>query len=277
MTADGERAPRIGEQFRNSVISLLKELGYQEDFSGHYGIDFAAKPPDDHAPFRRPPFSPTGRTGFEFTAEASPNIQNEAELLTTKIEEYNSLQSQEDAIEGGLLIVDAKVRNSLIERVAEENIYCWDSHYLSFLTAKCRLWTDWTPEERRMRSRRAFREEVLDQMVSSFKVIKPRRGFNDVQVGIFHHSPFQIMSVSDANAILAQVLNPIKINANREALDTVLHVQMHVSGEIERGLLYDFVDVLTNHVDDFVKLQENSCRIHQYYCAPWQSFLNRPL
>ena len=273
MTTDGERAPRIGEQFRNSAKELLKHLGYQEVFSGNMGLDFVAEVPPTDYKFNRPCFSPNGVTAFEFTAETGVNIRNRRERLRDVINTYNSLPQPQCTIEGGVLVVDTKIGNSIIEESSNSNVYCWDHRHLNFLTAKCRLWSDWIPEDRRLRSTHGFSEREVDSMITSFKVIKPMEGFHDVYIAIFHHSPIAVLSISEAHRFLTPILEPIKANANKEALDTVLHLQMHVAGEIESGLLYDFTDTLTNYVDDFVRLQEESCRINYYGCAPWASFL----
>lgn len=274
MTADGERAPRIGEQFRNSAILLVKSLGYQETFSGRNGLDFVAKSPSIEGVFRQPCFSPNGKTAFEFTAETRVNIKRESETLNEKIRNYNSsLDPGQPPIAGGVLVVDNKIANSKIANVNEEGIFCWDNRHLSFLTAKCKLWSDWTPNDRRKGSTRAFHEEVIESNITRFKVINAKSGFNDAFIGVFHHSPIAILCVSEVKRFLPAILQPIKEYANREAMDTVLHLQMHVAGEIERGLLYDFIDVLTDNVDDFIRIQEDSCGIHYYSCAPWASFL----
>ena len=274
MTTNGERAPRIGEQFRNSAILLLQNLNYQELFSGREGIDFAAIPPPPNGPLQKPCFAPGGITAFEFTAETRVNVQRRCRTFTTRIQEYNStISGNSRPLEGGVLIVDTKVDNSIINAMREEGVYVWDVRYLNFLTAKCRLWAEWTPEDRRIRSTRAFREEEYGEMITSFRVVNSMSGFNDVLVGVFNHEPTGIVSVSDALHFLDPIVRPIREFANREAVDTVLHLRLHVAGEIERGLLYEFNDLLTNFVDDFVKLQEDSCSVYNFSCAPWSVFL----
>lgn len=274
MTSNGEQAPRIGEQFRNSAIALVESLGYREVFSGNHGLDFVAKTPSRRGRFRRPCFSPEGLTAFEFTADGSVNVKKRSKRLKDCIKAYNdAFGGNQNQIVGGVLILDTKIGKSNIRKHSNNQIFCWDHRHLSFLTAKCRWWSDWVPMNRRLISPQSFKERLIESMITSFEVIEPMRGFNDVFFGVFHHSPTAVLSVSDVHKFLPKVFRPIKTHANNNALPTVLHVQMHVAGEIERGLLYDFVKVLTEYVDDFVSLAEDSCHVYYYNCAPWASYI----
>src|SRR3989442_8512152 len=111
MSTDGETGPRLGETFRKSCIELLDDLGYVEKFSRKYGIDITSDPPGSEHPFARFPFSPSGRTTFEFKSEATVSVESETTKLLEKIQKVNG--SHGYRIKGGVLITDVRLSEKL--------------------------------------------------------------------------------------------------------------------------------------------------------------------
>src|SRR5713226_738414 len=134
MPVDGERAPRLGEFFRKSCIDLLGELGYDEKLSRKFGLDLISDPPKNDYSFSRFPFSPNGRTAFEFTAEVAVNVEREVGTLLDKINSVNtSGTTNYSGVKGGVLITDVAVRDELIKNAQARRVFCWDTRALAFL------------------------------------------------------------------------------------------------------------------------------------------------
>ena len=274
MTINGERGPRIGEHFRNQSISLLKLLGYQELFGGEYGLDFVARPPSPNHHFKRPGFSPDGITAFEFTAQTQLQIDSKSSGFKRNVENYNSSRNENDQeIQGTVLIVDVKVENSKIRELFEDNMYCWDVRHLSFLASKSKLWEKWVPKERRKKDIRSLHESYIEPLISSIRVYNTITSVQintiELYLAIFHYSPTAVLSTSDVHQFLDSVMKPIKELAHSQAMNTIVSAQLFVAGEVQYGVESDFIEILTEYVDDFVSFQDYSSGVFNYNSAPW--------
>lgn len=273
MAENGERGPRIGENFRNCSLALLKRLGYRELFGGKHGLDFVAEPPHPRHIFIRPEFSPNGVTAFELTAETQLRY-SKISAFKEKIQNYNNSRiGQNPEIHGGVIVADTKIPNSRIKKIQNEGIFCWDIRHLNFLIAKCLLWSEWVSEKLKKLRARANHEFLIREYSTCFKFHKPTYNYVKINLAIFHHSPYSVLSVSDTHQIISPIISPIKQTANSDGEIKKIILELHVAGEIQHGISSKFGEILAEYADDFVGFHEDLSGAFGYNNAPWHWFL----
>lgn len=164
----GEEARSRGIEAENIAWSLINALGYEicDLPNEEYDIDAIttfnpSSPPNES--LKRPRFSPEGLTAFEVTGQRITT--KKFTIFKEKIDRYNE-DHQESAIDGGILLTDESVSNTMYRQMREQDIFCWGSGRVVFYWQKIRISNSW----------RAFgtvTEVELDQYTSYLRCFSP--------------------------------------------------------------------------------------------------------
>lgn len=164
----GEEARSRGIEAENIAWNLINALGYEicDLPNEEYDIDaittFSYTSPPNES-LKRPRFSPEGLTAFEVTGQRITT--RKFTIFKEKIDRYNE-DHQESAINGGILLTDESVSNTMYRQMREQDIFGWGSSRVVFYWQKIRIFNSW----------RAFgtvAEMELDQHTSYLRCFSP--------------------------------------------------------------------------------------------------------
>jgi hypothetical protein len=249
-------------------VELLDDLGYVEKFSRKYGIDIASDPPGSEHPFIRFPFSPNGRTAFEFTSEANVSVENETSTLLDKIGKVNSKHGF--GIKGGVLITDVRLSEKLIGEAQKRKVFCWDTRALSLLASKVSLSRGISQSES---GPVEVPEYKLDAWTTFLIRLLPYTGYTEGRILAFYQNPLQTLDVE----ILDSVIKKLEPNISTRVRDlggkVVFGFQIHSLAEISEGVYKRFDKHLSTKPGAKWVFENEKCGLFSYARAPWSGFL----
>jgi hypothetical protein len=264
MSRDGETSPRLGEKFRLRACILLKNLGYAERVDRRLGIDFGADPPARRRNLLRPPFSPVGKTAFEFKSGVRVPLLVEVSKLGEKIERLNTSSNPEFAsIAGGVIITDSKASNTDIARALEHHVNCWDVRYAHLLAKKVEIFRTLT------RLGKTPKERLLDEWTTYFTSFGAYSGFIELKAHLFYHNPLQEMNAERVEAILNRFANVTRTLTSRLELPIVIHLKLHSASEVTEGAEDRFRELTPPQRGAVLRYESQACFIISYSSAPW--------
>jgi hypothetical protein len=261
MAADGETAPRLGEQFRLRCRVLIKNLGYTEKINRKYGIDLGVDPSLPAKNLRRPPFSPNGRTAIDFKEGITLQADKEATKLQGKINTLNNAASPEfSAIKGGIIVADTKIGKTSMRKALDRGIFCWDSRYTHFLAKKNALFAQINNKD--------LREEQIGDWTTFFRTFESFQGFLQLKAFLFYHNPLNDLTAEVTETILQSFVETVK-NYDSMKLPIIVHLQLHSIAEVTEGGEERFAELTSASISDYAKYERQQCWINGYHLAPW--------
>src|SRR5712664_365931 len=236
MSTNGETGPRLGETFRKCCIELLDDLGYVEKFSRKHGIDITSDPPGSEHPFSRPPFSPSGRTTFEFKSDATVNVENETTILLDKIQKVNGKHAY--GIKGGVLVTDVRLSERSIEDAQKRKVFCWDIRTLSLLASKVSLFRGISQSEAGPVD---VPEYKLDTWTTYLIRLLPYTGYIEGRILAFYQNPLKTLEVEYLDEIIKKMEPNISSRVRDLGGRVVFGFQIHSLPEISEGVYKRFL------------------------------------
>jgi hypothetical protein len=271
MSRDGEVSPRLGEFFRASVIELVEELGYTERLPRSDGIDLISDPPASRYPLLRFPFSPSGRTAFEFTSEARVRVEQEGSLLRRKIREVNHHpRARYSGVRGGVLITDMRLPENKIAAESERNTFCWDPRVLSILSSKIFLMKALSETETQPV---AIREQRIDDWTTAIVRLFPYQGYTDGRIIIFYQNPLEHLDVEGFREKFTWLQSYVSERIRDMGGRVILGIQLHSLSEINEGVHREFIRKIRPRPAGRVVFERERCGLFSYARAPWAPIL----
>lgn len=264
MPTDGEIPPRLGEEFRVRVCTLVKYLGYVERLNRKFGIDFGADCPPKKKNLIRPLFSPSGRTAFDFKSGMRVSLVSEANKLKAKIDSLNASSNPEFSnISGGVIVTDSKVGNTDISRALDAGVHCWDIRYAHFIAKKVDVF------KTLVRLSKNPKERQLDEWTTFFTSFGSYTGFIELTSHLFYHNPLEEMNSAKIDALLqkfASSVRPVLISLN---LPVIIHLKLHSIAEVTEGAEDKFKELTSHEINKQIRYEPQACFLVSYSLAPW--------
>jgi len=235
-------------------------------------LDWVADPPRREFQFRRPLFSPKGRTAFEFTAEQQVNVENKVSLLSKKIQDINEANNRSiSGIVGGVLVIDTKILDLKISGALKKGVYCWDLRTLGLLCSKVFLVEALSQTE--TEPARIW-EEKLDRWTTLIARLCPMYGYLDGRVVLLYQNPLDHLEVPSVASKLDNLHRIMVQKVSGLSGRTILKVYLHSASEIAEGgerALRSKLQVLSNNQ---IKYEVEGCRLVSHSMASWATQLD---
>jgi hypothetical protein len=268
MPKNGEKANWQGNMFRDSCELLVKKIGYEEIFSGKFGIDLAASPPKGWPKNKllRPSFSPEGNTAFEFTSEF--NIGEGAlDELSNKIEKLGP----EYKITGGILICNIRAADNLIEYGIKKStkVFVWDYRYSKFLSTKfmiCEMWSKIG----------SARERYLDNNVAYLWCLErlPSKEIFQSRIGVFFDNPLLEVGSRELDETVKRITQAIEKDGSASGyLPIQINTTIFTIGFIRKDLFNRIDHILKKYSSENIAYVQSEGPIREFYVAPFCSDL----